>query len=182
MKAIPTHLPEVLLLEPTVFTDPRGLTYESYNRRTLREIAAIDADFVQDNRSRSARHVIRGLHYQLGEPQGKLVGALVGRIWDVAIDLRRSSPRFRQWVAFELSDENRRFAWIPPGFGHGFLALTDGVEVMYKMSQFWAPQRERVIRWDDPEIGIAWPLGGAKPILSKRDAEGSALRDAEVFP
>jgi dTDP-4-dehydrorhamnose 3,5-epimerase len=182
MKAIHTDLPEVLLLEPTVFTDPRGATYESYNRRTLREVAGIDAEFVQDNRSRSAKNVIRGLHYQLGEPQGKLVGVLSGRIWDVAIDLRRGSPRFKKWVGFELSGENRRMAWIPPGFGHGFLALTDGVEVMYKMSQFWAPKQERVIRWDDRELGIAWPLAGAAPILSKRDAEAPALSEVEVFP
>jgi len=182
MKAIQTDLPEVVLLEPTVFTDPRGVTYESYNRRTLREIAGSDADFVQDNRSRSARNVIRGLHYQLGEPQGKLVGVLAGRIFDVAVDLRRSSPRFGKWTGFELSADNRRMAWIPPGFGHGFLALSEYADVLYKMSQFWAPKQERVILWSDPDLAIAWPLGAAQPILSPRDGAAVAFRGAEVFP
>jgi dTDP-4-dehydrorhamnose 3,5-epimerase len=182
LKVIKTDLPEVLLLEPTVYEDPRGITYESYNRRTLREAAGIDVEFLQDNRSRSALNVIRGLHYQLGEPQGKLVGALAGRIFDVAVDLRRSSPRFGKWTSFELSGGNRRMAWIPPGFGHGFLALTDGAEVIYKMSQFWAPKQERVILWSDPDLAVAWPLAGARPVLSKRDGEAGSFRQAEVFP
>jgi dTDP-4-dehydrorhamnose 3,5-epimerase len=182
VKALNTELPEVLLFEPTVFEDARGITYESYNRRTLRELAGIEVDFVQDNRSRSARHVIRGLHYQLGEPQGKLIGVLAGRIFDVAVDLRRSSPRFGKWSAFELSADNRRMAWIPPGFGHGFLALSEHAEVLYKMSQYWAPKQERVILWSDPDLAIAWPLGAAQPILSPRDGAAGALREAEVFP
>jgi len=182
VKVTATALKEVLLLDPVVHEDVRGITYENYNRRTLREAAGIDVEFVQENRSRSARNVIRGLHYQLGSPQGKLVGVLVGRIFDVAVDLRRGSPQFGKWTSFELSAENRRVAWIPPGFGHGFLALTDGAEVVYKMSEFWAPKQERVIRWDDRDLAIAWPLGGAQPIVSKRDAEAVALREAEVFP
>jgi dTDP-4-dehydrorhamnose 3,5-epimerase len=181
MKAIRTELPEVLLLEPKVFEDARGYTYESYNRRTVREAAGIDVEFVQDNRSRSVKNTIRGLHYQLGAPQGKLVSVLSGRLFDVAVDLRRSSPAFGRWAGFELSGENRRVAWIPPGFGHAFLALTDIVEVHYKMSEYWTPSLERIIRWDDPELAIRWPLAG-KPVLSKRDAEAPGLREAEVFP
>jgi dTDP-4-dehydrorhamnose 3,5-epimerase len=181
MKVVPTDLPEVVLVEPRIFEDARGLTYESYNRRSFREATGVDVEFVQDNRSRSAKNVIRGLHYQLGRPQGKLVGVLCGEIFDVAVDLRRSSPTFGKWASFELSASTPRCAWIPPGFAHGFLALSNNVEVLYKMSEFWAPAHERVIRWDDPEIGIPWPLAGA-PILSKRDAEAPRLAQAEVFP
>jgi dTDP-4-dehydrorhamnose 3,5-epimerase len=182
MKVIATPLKEVVLLEPVIHADARGITYEAYNRRTLREVAGIDAEFVQDNRSRSAKHVLRGLHYQLGEPQGKLVGALTGTIFDVAVDLRRGSPQFGKWTGFELSGENRRLAWIPPGFGHGFLVLSEAAEVIYKMSAFWQPKQERVIRWDDPDIGVAWPLAGARPVLSPRDADAPSFRQAEVFP
>ena len=180
MKLIRTELPEVVLLEPRVFEDPRGYTYESYNRRTLREVAGIDVDFVQDNRSRSVKNTIRGLHYQLGPPQAKLVSVVSGRVFDVAVDLRRSSPNFGKWTAFDLSGENRRLAWIPPGFAHAFLALSDNVEVFYKMSEYWTPSLERIIRWDDPDLAIRWPLEG-KPVLSKRDAGAVSLRDAEVF-
>lgn len=180
MKLTRSELPEVVLLEPKVFEDPRGYTYESYNRRTLREVAGIDVDFVQDNRSRSVKNTIRGLHYQMGSPQAKLVSVVSGRVFDVAVDLRRSSPNFGKWTAFELSGENRRLAWIPPGFAHAFLALSDNVEVFYKMSEYWAPSLERIIRWDDPDLAIRWPLEG-KPVLSKRDAEALSFRDAEVF-
>ena len=181
MNVVRTELPEVFLLEPKVFEDARGYTYESYNRRTLREAAGIDVEFVQDNRSRSVKNTIRGLHYQMGPPQAKLVSVLSGRIFDVAVDLRRSSPTFGKWTAFELSGENRRLAWIPPGFGHAFLALSDHAEVFYKMSEYWAPSLERIIRWDDPDLAIRWPLAG-KPVLSKRDAEAASLREAEVYP
>jgi dTDP-4-dehydrorhamnose 3,5-epimerase len=181
MNVVRTELPEVLLLEPKVFEDPRGYTYESYNRRTLRDTAGIDVEFVQDNRSRSVKNTIRGVHYQLGPPQGKLVSVLSGRLFDVAVDLRRSSANFGKWTSFELSGENRRVAWIPPGFGHVFLALSDAVEVSYKMSEYWTPKLERIIRWNDPDLGIGWPLDG-KPVLSKRDAEAPGLRGAEVFP
>src|SRR5437762_11329210 len=148
MKVLPTELPEVVLLEPKVFEDPRGYTYESYNRRTLREVAGIDVEFVQENRSRSVKNTIRGLHYQVGTPQAKLVGVLSGRIFDVAVDLRRSSPTFGKWTGFELTGENRCLAWIPAGFAHAFLALSDNVEMVYKLTDFWAPSVERVIRWD----------------------------------
>jgi dTDP-4-dehydrorhamnose 3,5-epimerase len=182
MNVVRTELPEVFLLEPKVFEDPRGYTYESYNRRTLREVAGVDVEFVQDNRSRSVKNTIRGVHYQLGTPQAKLVSVLSGRIFDVAVDLRRSSANFGNWTAFELSGDNRRIAWIPPGFGHVFLALSDTAEVSYKMSEYWTPKLERIIRWDDPDLAIRWPLSGERPVLSKRDAEAPGLRRAEVFP
>ena len=181
MKVVRTELPEVFLLEPKVFEDPRGYTFESYNRRTLREAAGVDVEFVQDNRSRSVKNTIRGLHYQMGAPQAKLVSVLSGRLFDVAVDLRRSSPNFGKWTAFELSGDNRRLAWIPAGFGHAFLALSDHVEVFYKMSEYWAPKLERIIRWDDADLAIRWPLSG-QPVLSRRDAEAVTFRTAEVFP
>ena len=180
MKVLPTGLAEVVLLEPKIYEDARGLTYESHNRRTLREEAGIDAEFVQENRSRSRGNVIRGIHYQLGQPQGKLIGVLSGEIFDVAVDLRRSSPAFGKWTGFRLTAEERRLAWIPPGFGHAFLALSDNVEVLYKLTAYWAPEHERVIRWDDPDLAVRWPLSG-QPLLSKRDAEGVRLAQAEVY-
>ena len=180
MKVIPTGLPGVLLLEPRVFEDLRGNGFESYNRRTFRELTGVDADFVQDNRSASRRNVIRGLHYQVGQPQGKLISALRGEIFDVAVDLRRSSPSFGKWTGFRLSEANRRLAWIPRGFAHGFLALSEQVEVMYKLDGFWSVPHERTIAWNDPEIGIRWPLEG-EPILSDKDKRGVAFRAAELF-
>jgi len=181
MKLIETELAGVVLLEPIVFEDTRGLAFESYNRRRFRELTGADVDFVQDNRSRSAKNVLRGLHYQVARPQGKLVSVLAGEIYDVAVDLRRSSPAFGRWVGFGLSATNRRVVWIPAGFAHGFLALTDGVEVQYKMSDFWAPEHERVIVWNDSKLGIRWPIKG-EPLLSPRDAKGAKFADAEVFP
>ena len=181
MNLIKTELPEVVLLEPRVFEDARGVTYESYNRRRFSQLTGVDVDFVQDNRSRSAKNVLRGLHYQLVMPQGKLIGVLRGEIYDVAVDLRRSSPRFGKWTGFTLSAADRRMAWIPPGFGHGFLALADGTEVLYKMTEFWAPEHERVILWNDGKLGIRWPIKG-EPILSPRDAKGAKLAEADVFP
>ena len=181
MKVIPTGLREVVLLEPKIFEDSRGLTYESYNRRTFREATGVDVAFAQENRSRSVRHTIRGLHYQLGRPQGKLIGVLSGELYDVAVDLRRSSPTFGKCTGFRLSGGEHRYAWIPTGFGLGFLALSEGVEVVYKLSEYWAPDLERVIRWDDPDLAIRWPFEG-KPVLSKRDGEATRFRDAEVFP
>jgi dTDP-4-dehydrorhamnose 3,5-epimerase len=181
MKVIPTELREVVLLEPKIYEDHRGLTYESYNRRTFREATGVDVTFVQENRSRSVKHTIRGLHYQLGRPQGKLIGVLAGELYDVAIDLRRSSPTFGKWTGFRLSGNEHRYAWIPSGFAHGFLALSERVEVIYKLSEFWAPELGRIIRWDDPDLAIRWPFEG-KPVLSKRDADAPRLRDAEVFP
>ncbi len=181
MKIVATELGEVVLLEPKVFEDSRGLTYESYNRRTFRDVTGIDVEFVQENRSRSVKNTIRGLHYQIGRPQGKLVSVLSGKVFDVAVDLRRSSPNFGKWAGFELSGENRRLAWIPAGFAHAFIALSDNVEVVYKLTDFWAPSVERVIRWDDADLAIRWPLTG-KPVLSKRDGEAASFRQAEVFP
>lgn len=181
MKVTPTALPEVLLLEPRVFQDERGFFLESYNRATLRTLAGLDAEFVQDNHSRSARGVLRGLHYQIRQPQGKLVRVTAGAIFDVAVDLRRHSPRFGQWVGVELTAANFRQLWVPPGFGHGFLVLSESAEVMYKTTDYYAPEHERCVRWDDPQVAIAWPDVGVAPVLSAKDQKGAALRDAEVF-
>lgn len=179
MKLVVTEIPDVLLLEPRVFEDARGYNFESYNRRAFRELTGIEAEFVQDNRSGSARNVLRGLHYQIKRPQGKLVSALRGEIFDVAVDLRRSSPTFGRWVGFRLSAQNRRMAWIPAGFAHGFLALTEA-EVLYKLTDFWAPEHERTLLWSDARLAIAWPLEG-QPLLSERDAKGTRLEAAELF-
>jgi dTDP-4-dehydrorhamnose 3,5-epimerase len=181
MNVIKTELPGVVLLEPRVFEDARGVTYESYNRRRFSQLTGVDTDFVQDNRSRSAKNVLRGLHYQVVKPQGKLIGVLRGEIYDVAVDLRRSSPQFGKWTGFTLSAADRRMAWVPAGFGHGFVALADGTEVLYKLTDFWAPEHERVLLWSDPKLGIRWPFKG-EPILSPRDAKGAKLAEAEVFP
>ena len=181
MRLIETELPEVLVLEPQVFEDARGFAFESYNKRRFGELTGIDVEFVQDNRSRSAKNVIRGMHYQLGRPQGKLVSVIAGEIYDVAVDLRRSSPRFGAWVGVPLSAASRRMLWVPPGFGHGFLALAEGTEVHYKMSELWAPERERVIAWNDAKLAIRWPLAG-QPIVSARDAKGTPFASAETFP
>jgi dTDP-4-dehydrorhamnose 3,5-epimerase len=176
----PTALAEVLLLEPKVFGDARGFFLESWNRRAF-EAASMRADFVQDNHSRSARGVLRGLHYQLKQAQGKLVRVVAGEVYDVAVDIRRSSPTFGRWVGVALSADNRRMLWIPAGFAHGFLVVSDAAEVLYKTTDYYAPEHERTIAWDDPELGIAWPLAGA-PVLSGKDAAGMRLRDAEVYP
>ena len=180
MNVIRTEIPEVLILEPKVFADERGTVFESYNRRTLAEATGIDVEFVQDNHSHSVNNVIRGLHYQVVRPQGKLIRVLRGEIFDVAVDLRRSSPTFGRWVGFTLSDANRKMVWIPPGFAHGLLALSDQVDVLYKMTELWAPALERTIIWNDPDIGVRWPLSGA-PILSAKDRSGIALKEAELF-
>lgn len=180
MKVIATDLPEVLLLEPKVFGDERGFFMESYNKRVLAEFG-IAHDFVQDNHSRSAKGVLRGLHYQLQQAQGKLVRVVAGRVFDVAVDLRRSSPSFGRWAGFELSAENKRIAWIPPGFGHGFLVLSESADFLYKATDYYAPEHERCVLWNDPVIGIQWPLDG-EPLLSAKDREGKPLRDAEVYP
>lgn len=180
MNVIPTDLPEVLLLEPKVFGDDRGFFMESYNKRVLAEIG-IQHDFVQDNHSRSAKGVLRGLHYQLQQAQGKLVRVVAGRVFDVAVDLRKSSPNFGRWAGFELSAENKRLAWIPPGFGHGFLVLSDTADFLYKATDYYAPEHERSVLWNDPAIGIQWPLDG-EPLLSGKDREGKLLKDAEVYP
>jgi len=180
MDVLETTLPGVLILEPKVYGDARGFFMESYNRRRFAELG-LPTEFVQDNHSRSARHVLRGLHYQIRQPQGKLVRVVRGAVFDVAVDLRRASPRFGRWVGVELSEDNRRMLWIPPGFAHGFLVLSETADFLYKTTDYYAPAYERCIRWDDPDIGIAWPLAG-EPVLSTKDREGRLLREAEVYP
>lgn len=180
MKVTPGELPEVLLLEPRVFGDERGFFLESYNKRTFSELAGTDAQFVQDNHSRSARNVLRGLHYQLEQAQGKLVRVVAGEIFDVAVDLRRSSPRFGRWMGHHLSAANKHMLWIPAGFAHGFLSLAADTEVLYKTTDYYAPEHERCVLWNDPDIGIDWPLEGA-PTISPKDAKGVALKDAEAY-
>lgn len=180
MKLIATALPEVLLLEPQVFGDDRGFFFESYNARRFQELTGVVADFVQDNHSKSARNVLRGLHYQIRQPQGKLVRVSAGAVFDVAVDLRRSSPRFGRWVGVELSAENKRQLWVPPGFGHGFVVTSDSAEFLYKTTDYYAPEFERAIVWNDPAIGIEWPIEG-QPLLSGKDSQGKLLADAEVF-
>ena len=181
MKVIPTELPGVLVLEPSVFGDSRGCFFESYNRARFDAAVGRQVEFVQDNHSRSARNVLRGVHYQLPHPQGKLVRVAEGEVFDVAVDLRRSSPTFGRWVGQILSAENKRQLWIPECFGHGFLVLSDSAGFLYKTTDYWHREDERCIRWDDPEIGIAWPLQGATPLVSAKDASGQRFRDAPVF-
>lgn len=181
MKITPTALPDVLLLEPTVFGDERGFFFESYNEGVFRQATGIEPRFVQDNHSRSARHVLRGLHYQISQTQGKLVRVVAGEVFDVCVDLRRSSPTFGRWAGVRLSAENKRLLWIPEGFAHGFLVLSESADFLYKTTDFYAPQHERCIRWDDPAIGIEWPLSG-EPLLAAKDRAGALLQAAEVFP
>lgn len=180
MKVTKTPLPGVLILEPRAFEDSRGRFFESYNLQQLDAAIGRDVRFVQDNHSTSARHVLRGLHYQIGQPQGKLVRVVRGEIFDVAVDLRKSSPTFGKWNAVTLDAEGRKQVWIPEGFAHGFLVLSDVAEVIYKTTDYYAPEHERTIRWDDATLGIAWPVAGA-PVLSPKDASGQSMADAEHF-
>lgn len=179
MQVAKTKIEGVLLLKPRVFSDDRGFFFESYNEKTLAS-NGVAHHFVQDNHSRSCRNVLRGLHYQIRQPQGKLVRAVIGEIFDVAVDLRRDSATFGDWVGEVLSAENKEMLWVPPGFAHGFLVLSEWAEVLYKATDFYAPPFERTIRWDDPEIGIDWPLS-AGPELSAKDRQGEPLRNAEVY-
>ena len=180
MKVIRTDIPEVLILEPKVFGDQRGWFFESYNRRAFREATGLDVEFVQDNHSRSAKNVLRGLHYQIRQPQGKLVRVVAGEIWDVAVDLRRSSPTFGKWAGFTLSAEAKRAAWVPAGFAHGFLVMSELAEVQYKTTDYYAPEHERVLLWNDPGLGIRWPLAG-EPVMNDRDRRGAPLAQAETY-
>jgi dTDP-4-dehydrorhamnose 3,5-epimerase len=180
MKVTRTAIPDVLVLEPKVFGDERGFFLESFNQRSFQEATGLDVAFVQDNHSRSAHGVLRGLHYQLQQPQGKLVRVVRGRVFDVAVDVRRSSPTFGRWVGTELSEDNHRQFWVPAGFAHGFVVLSESADFLYKTTDYYAPQHERCIAWDDPAIGIEWPLAGT-PIVSGKDAKGARLQDAEVF-
>ncbi len=179
MQITPTALPSVLLIEPRVFGDDRGFFYESWNRRAF-AAAGIDADFVQDNHSRSARGVLRGLHYQIEHAQGKLVRATAGEVYDVAVDLRRLSQTFGRYVGVVLSAANHRMLWIPPGFAHGFVVLSDYAEFLYKATDYWYPEHERTLLWSDPALRIAWPLTGT-PTLAAKDAAGRLLADADVY-
>lgn len=181
MKVIASELPEVLILEPRVFGDERGFFYESFNARAFSEATGLNREFVQDNHSRSQRGVLRGLHYQLQQAQGKLVRVTAGEVYDVAVDIRRSSPTFGQWTGVHLSAENKRQLWLPEGFAHGFLVLSEYAEFLYKTTDYYAPAHERCIRWDDPSLAIDWPLDSA-PQLSAKDQAGLSLADAEVFP
>jgi dTDP-4-dehydrorhamnose 3,5-epimerase len=176
-----TAIPEVLLIEPRVFHDSRGHFFESYNRAALADATGISFDFVQDNQSRSARGVLRGMHYQIRQPQGKLVRVTSGEIFDVAVDLRSRSPTFGRWVGVELSGGNFRQLWVPPGFAHGFLVLSEWADVIYKTTDYYAPAHERCLRWDDSQVGVAWPLAGLEPRLSAKDLAGASLGDAERF-
>lgn len=180
MKVTATALPEVRLIEPRVFGDDRGFFYECWNARAFVE-AGLDLDFVQDNHSRSARGVLRGLHYQVNRPQGKLVRVVSGAVFDVAVDLRRSSPRFGRWVGVELSAENKHMLWIPPGFAHGFLSLRDDTDFLYKCTNFYSPEDDRSLLWCDPAIGIDWPLDGFTPSLSAKDNTAPPLAQADSY-
>lgn len=180
MNIIPTSIPDVLIVEPTVFGDDRGFFYESFNQKLWNEATGLNTQFVQDNHSRSAKNVLRGLHYQVSRPQGKLVRATVGEVYDVAVDLRRNSPTFGQWEGVTLSAENKRMLWVPEGFAHGFLVLSDVAEFLYKTTDYWYPEFERSIAWNDPQLAIAWPIAG-EPLLAKKDAAGLSFDEAEKY-
>ncbi|HEY4316326.1 MAG TPA: dTDP-4-dehydrorhamnose 3,5-epimerase [Herbaspirillum sp.] len=180
MRVIPTSFPDVLLLEPRIFEDARGAFHESFNARVFERQAGICADFVQDNHSTSRRLALRGLHYQIRHPQGKLVRVVAGEILDVVVDIRKGSPRFGQWLGTILSAQDRCQLWVPPGYAHGYLALGDNTEVLYKTTDYWMPEHERCILWNDPAIGIDWGMAEA-PLLSEKDMAGSMLADAELF-
>ncbi len=181
MKATPLAIPDVILLEPRVFGDDRGFFFESFNQAKFEAAIGRSVNFVQDNHSRSARNVLRGLHYQVRQPQGKLVRVVQGEVFDVAVDLRKSSPSFGQWVGEILSADNKKQLWIPEGFAHGFVVLSETAEFLYKTTDYYAPEHERCLLWSDPSLGIAWPIEG-KPALSAKDREGRLLRDIEIFP
>ena len=182
MQVIPSRIPEVVLLEPKVFGDRRGFFFESFNHKSFAEKVGVTVKFVQDNHSKSGRHILRGLHYQIQQTQGKLVRTIAGEIFDVAVDIRRSSPTYGQWVGELLSADNKRQLWIPPGFAHGFVVLSESAEVLYKATDYYAPEHERCIRWNDDDLGIDWPLpAGVEPILSDKDLAAPPFAAAEVF-
>ncbi len=181
MHVIPTAISDVLIIEPKVFGDARGFFFESYNEQAFARATGLSLNFVQDNHSRSAQGVLRGMHYQIRQPQGKLVRVVRGSVFDVAVDLRRSSPTFGRWVGVELSESNHRQLWVPPGFAHGFVVTSELADFLYKTTDYYAPEHERCIAWNDPAIGIQWPLDGA-PALSAKDQQGVSLAQAEVYP
>ncbi|SFC78276.1 dTDP-4-dehydrorhamnose 3,5-epimerase [Polaromonas sp. OV174] len=180
MKVTPTAIPEVLIIEPKVFGDARGFFYESFNQKAFNEATGTNHQFVQDNHSRSTKGVLRGLHYQIQQPQGKLVRVVRGAVFDVAVDIRKSSPTFGQWVGVELSEDNHRQLWVPPGFAHGFLVTSESAEFLYKTTDYWYPEFERNLLWNDPVVGVQWPLQ-AQPLLAAKDVAGKHLAVAEVF-
>lgn len=181
MKVIAASIPDVLILEPRVFGDDRGFFMESFNARAFADLTGLKREFVQDNHSLSQRGVLRGLHYQIQNPQGKLVRVVSGSVFDVAVDLRQSSPTFGQWEGVVLSAENKRMLWVPEGFAHGFLVLSDSAEFLYKTTDYYFPQHERSLLWNDPALAINWPLEGENPLLSVKDAAAKSLNEAEVF-
>jgi dTDP-4-dehydrorhamnose 3,5-epimerase len=181
MKIVATALPDVLIIEPRVFGDARGFFFESFNEQAFRAATGLDVAFVQDNHSRSAKGVLRGLHYQIEQPQGKLVRVVRGAVFDVAVDLRQTSPTFGKWVGVDLSEENQRQLWVPAGFGHGFLTLSETADFLYKTTDYYAPAFERCIAWNDPALGIEWPLNGMAALLSQKDQAGVLLANAQVF-
>lgn len=181
MHAIATAIPDLLIIEPKVFGDSRGFFFESFNQQKFCAITGQDVTFVQDNHSRSQKNVLRGLHYQVQHAQGKLVRVVRGAVWDVAVDIRKSSPTFGKWVGVELSEENQRQFWVPAGFAHGFVVLSESADFLYKTTDYWYPEFERSIAWNDPELAITWPHEGA-PLLSAKDLAGLPLQQAEVFP
>ena len=177
MKVTPTSIPEVLIIEPRVFGDTRGFFYESFNQKAFNAATGLSVNFVQDNHSRSTKGVLRGLHYQVQQPQGKLVRVVRGAVFDVAVDIRKNSPTFGQWVGIELNEDNHKQLWVPPGFAHGFVVLSDSADFLYKTTEYYAPEHERCVAWNDPEIGIQWPLA-FEPSLSSKDLQGMALHEA----
>lgn len=181
MQIVATAIPDLLVIEPKVFGDDRGFFYESFNQRRFTELTGITDTFVQDNHSKSARNVLRGLHYQIRQAQGKLVRVVAGEVLDIAVDIRRSSPTFGKWVGMRLSAENKKMFWIPKGFAHGFVVLSESAEFLYKTTDYWAPEHERSIIWNDPDLNIDWQLGSATPLLSAKDQAGKRLREAETF-
>lgn len=180
MRAIPTAIPDVLILEPKVFGDARGFFYESFNAKVFQEATGLDVQFVQDNHSKSVKGVLRGLHYQIQRPQGKLVRCVQGEVFDVAVDIRKSSPTFGKWVGEIISSENKRQIWIPAGFAHGFIVLSDTAEFLYKTTDYYAPEYECSLLWNDPSLGILWPFKGA-PKLAAKDVDGKRLCEAEIY-
>jgi dTDP-4-dehydrorhamnose 3,5-epimerase len=180
MRATPTAIAGVLVIEPRVFADERGFFFESFNERVFAQASGIAAKFVQDNHSRSVKNTVRGLHYQMHQPQGKLVRVVAGEIFDVVVDLRRSSPAFGKWEGYHLSAGNKKMIWIPAGLAHGFAVLSEYADFLYKTTAYWVPQHERTLLWNDPDLAIAWPLAG-EPILAAKDRAGKRLSEAEVF-
>lgn len=182
MKVVSTSIPDVLIIEPKVFGDSRGFFFESFNMKAFAQATGLDVNFVQDNHSRSVKGALRGLHYQIRQPQGKLVRVVRGAVFDVAVDIRKSSPSFGQWVGVELTEDNYRQVWVPPGFAHGFYALSDSADFLYKTTDYYVPDFERSLAWNDPKLAIAWPIDNEEqPIISAKDKQGASLADAELF-